>query len=44
MVSDVMKHPETEMHSGTNELGMSLLMVGSLETRQQMRSWIEGYN
>ncbi len=44
MVSDIMKHPETKMHQETNRLGMSLLMGGHLETAQQMRAWINGYN
>lgn len=44
MCSDVMQHPETEMHQSTNRLGMSLMMAGHLESPQQMRDWINGYN
>ena len=44
MTSDIMKHPETQMHQATNELGISLLVNGHLESAQQMRDWINGYN
>lgn len=44
MCSDVMKHPETQMHQSTNELGMGMLLAGLLNSPQQMRDWINGYN
>ena len=44
MCSDVMKHEETKMHATTNQLGMSLLMTGNLNTVKQMTDWIQGYN
>ena len=43
MVSDLRKHPDTEDHSA-NSLGMQLLIAGHLNTRTEMRRWIEGYN
>lgn len=45
MCSDVGKHPETAHHvTGTNPLGVSLLMAGHLNTKKQMTDWIQGYN
>jgi hypothetical protein len=44
MCSDVMKHPETEHHERTNQLGMMQLMMGLLSTPDKMRAWILGYN
>jgi hypothetical protein len=44
MCSDVMKHDETAMHRETNQLGMSLLMTGALDTTEEMTKWIQGYN
>jgi hypothetical protein len=44
MMSDVMKHPETEHHASTNQLGTMLLMAGCLSLPAQMRDWILGYN
>lgn len=44
MCSDVMKHPETEMHDSTNQLGMQLLLGGHLNSDEKMRDWILGYN
>lgn len=44
MCSDTMKHEETKHHASTNQLGMSLLMAGHLETKEQMTKWIQGYN
>jgi hypothetical protein len=43
MASDMNKHPETA-DSQVQVLGMSLLMSGHLETPQQMRDWINGFN
>lgn len=43
--SDVTKHPETENIRDTiANIGMPLLMGGFLDTADQMRSHIEGYN
>lgn len=44
MCSDVGKHPETAQHLATNQLGMSLLVSGHLDTKQQITDWIQGYN
>jgi len=44
MCSDVMKHPETEHHSATNQLGVMLLMGGHLDSAEEMTEWIQGYN
>lgn len=44
MSSDITKHPETEHHISTNELGMMQLMGGLLSTPDKMREWILGYN
>lgn len=44
MCSDVSKHPETEHHLSTNQLGMSMLMAGHLSTAVKMMDWINGYN
>jgi hypothetical protein len=43
MVSDLGKHPKTANHAGI-ELGMMLLMGGHLNTPEQMRKFIEGFN
>ncbi len=43
MTSDLGKHPETEGHSAIT-LGMRLLMGGQLETSDQMRKFINGFN
>lgn len=43
MASDLSKHPETEKH-GAIELGMMMLMGGFLDTPQEMRKFIEGFN
>ena len=43
--SDISKHPETESISTLiARLGMPLLIAGLLETPQQMRDHINGYN
>jgi hypothetical protein len=43
MVSDLKKHKETEMHPAI-ELGMGLLMMGKLNTSDEMRKFIEGFH
>lgn len=43
MASDLRKHPETEKHGGV-ELGMMLLMGGHLDTAEEMRKYINGFN
>jgi len=43
MCSDLIKHPETENHSGI-VLGMALKMNGNLDTEPEMRKFIEGFN
>ena len=44
MCSDVSKHEETKHHLSTNQLGMSLLMGGHLDSKEEMTKWIQGYN
>lgn len=44
MCSDVGKHPGTAMHETTNQLGLELFVAGQLDSPQQMRNWINGYN
>ncbi len=43
MSSDLSKHPETEKHAGIT-LGMMLLMSGKLNTVEEMRKFINGFN
>jgi hypothetical protein len=43
MASDLSKHPETEGHAAIS-LGMMLMMSGQLSTKEEMRSFIEGFN
>jgi hypothetical protein len=43
MASDLGKHPETDHHSGI-QVGMGLLIIGSLSTPEKMRKFIEGFN
>lgn len=43
MTSDLNKHPETQGHAAS-ELGMSLMIIGDLDTPEKMRKWIEGCN
>jgi len=43
MVSDLRKHPETENHAAI-ELGMMMLITGHLNTKNEMRKFIEGFN
>ena len=43
MASDLSEHPETEGHAGI-QLGLGLLMMGSLNTAEETRKFIEGFN
>jgi hypothetical protein len=43
MASDLGKHEETKDHIGI-QLGLSLMMIGSLSTVPEMRHFIEGFN
>jgi len=43
MLSDLNKHDETANHSGMR-LGAMLLTGGHLQTQQQMRNFITGFN
>lgn len=43
MSSDLGKHPETRDHPAI-QLGMMMLMSGSLSSRDAMRRFIEGFN
>lgn len=43
MASDLGKHPETANHPGI-QLGIGLLMIGSLSSIGEMRKFIEGFN
>ena len=43
MASDLRKHPETEDHIAIG-LGMSLMFGGHLNTTNEMRKFIEGFN
>lgn len=43
MTSDLGKHPETANHAGMM-LGMMMLMSGQLNTQEQARKFIEGFN
>ena len=43
MVSDIQKHPETQMHPAI-QLGTQLLIAGHLDTTETMRRFIEGFN
>ncbi len=43
MSSDLGKHPETQNHPGS-ALGTGLLMLGKLDTQEEMRKFIEGYH
>lgn len=43
MGSDLRKHEETKDHAATR-LGMMLLMSGNLNTPDEMRKFIEGFN
>lgn len=43
MVSDLGKHPETEMHAGLT-IGTVSFFSGHLNSAQEMRDFIEGFN
>jgi hypothetical protein len=43
MASDLNKHPETQGHSAL-ELGMMMLIGGHLDSSDQMRRFIDGFN
>lgn len=43
MGSDLNKHPETKNHSAI-QLGMMMMMSGHLDTAEEMRRFIEGFN
>jgi len=43
MVGDLNKHEETENHIAS-ELGMMLLVTGKLNTQDEMREFINGFN
>ena len=43
MLSDLTKHEDTAKHIGI-ELGMTMMMVGFLNTSDSMRRWIVGFN
>lgn len=43
MGSDLDKHPDTKDHPGVN-IGMGLLMIGSLSTVDEMRHFIDGFH
>jgi len=43
MGSDLTKHAELKNHPGI-DLGMGLLMIKSLSTRDEMRRFIEGFH
>lgn len=43
MLSDIRKHPDTENHAAA-QLGAMLMFGGHLETVEQVRSFITGFN
>lgn len=43
IMSDLRKHPETKTHVGI-QLGMTLSLNSMLETPEQMREFINGFN
>ena len=43
MESDLSKHPELEKHIGIN-LGLQLMMIGNLNSPNEMRNFINGFN
>lgn len=43
MISDLRKHPETEKHSGI-ELGIMIMFDNKLDSPEEMRKFIEGFN
>lgn len=43
MSGDLRKHPETQDHAGI-QLGMMLLVGGRMNTKEDARRFIEGFN
>lgn len=43
MTADLRKHPETEKHPGI-QLGVMLMMINKLNTKEEMRKFIDGFN
>jgi len=43
MGSDLSKHPETEGHAGI-QIGIMLVMGGQMDTADDARKFIEGFN
>jgi len=43
MISDLTKHPETKNHAGI-ELGIMLMRDGLLNTHQEIKKYIDGFN
>lgn len=43
MVSDLSKHTETKGHIAIG-IGMSLMLIHKLDTSEEMRKFIEGFN
>jgi len=43
MMSDLGKHDETQGHAGI-QLGVCLMMMGSLSSPEEARKFIEGFN
>lgn len=43
MSSDLNKHPETQNHMGI-EMGMTMVVGGFLNTPDEMRKYINGFN
>lgn len=43
MGSDLSKHPETKNHAGI-QLSVGLMMIGKLNTTEEVRKFIEGFN
>lgn len=40
---DLDRHPETKGHPGT-KIGLQLMMIGALNTKDDMKRFIEGFN
>ena len=43
MASDLQKHPETADHIAIG-LGMQMMMIGKLQTAEEMRHFIDGFH
>ena len=43
MFSDLKKHPETANHAGI-QIGIGLMMIGSLNSPAEAKRFIEGFN